>query len=877
MIFAAGKDNGQNRYGALLANNVSSIKLQRIDFPGGMVANLAGDTITGQWHTFAYSVDASDLSDTQAKTVTSFDGSTSTQYPNYASWFNYNQQIQDIQYLTIGGINDENRQLAQSGAVENFVGEISFVAFIPQAITQQEAAALTAEDQDGMFYQASNITISAEADAVALDAETLESVKSLDEITVIVKYENTNDGIGSLFSISDPTTSNSHFHLYQYGNTVGFEFRNVDNPKYSTTCANAVDGAVNTIAFKAEAGVGYKLFANGIHGATLTKEGNAYQFINDLTNQTASYVGKTERPDSVNQYQFTGTIHSIEIYAQPLSDAYLIARTAETAVDDQRIFYNGDETDSQFFRIPFLLSTEDDTLIAGTDANFGSTGDSAENIDCAIKIKTSASTKTASEGWNDASIPDALHMKDYSDSAGYRQQSASFIDGVIVEDTEISNRIILVIDAWAWNGGLFSYLNVSAAGQASGGTMRTLPYGDGFCTINGQRYLLLSSKNITNSDGHGTNNINANTVRANFDYVADIYGEKNASGRYNIYHLQGTPNEYSSSTTAVDDSNLSIGALSEYSLSVDYEIYKNNELLTVYQRADDSTYTTTQVPMKVFYRDSVLQLYNTSYLMQVYSDDGGVSWHTDKIISGMVKPENSTYFITGPGCGIQLKTGVHADRILIPVYYGINGVSSTAVIYSDNGGTTWNLGTKIPVTYGISEAALTEMPDGSVKIFARNTASSGGKYIVATSTDGGETWIDAKSALGDNAAGVNSQISALRLSGTVADPDDLTQTYPALLMCSAGNSSRTNGHIWVGLIKEDGTYDNGATKYTIDWAYSYELTGASELFAYSCMTQLADGRIGILYEASPDGTWLTGLQGIYYNEFLLSELLQTSS
>ena len=134
------------------------------------------------------------------------------------------------------------------------------------------------------------------------------------------------------------------------------------------------------------------------------------------------------------------------------------------------------QIDPKFFRIPFLLATENNTLIAGTDVNFGSTGDSAENIDCAIRVKTSASTKSAYEGWSDAQIPSALHMQDYTDAVGYRQQSASFIDGVIVEDGELSNRILLVIDAWPWNGGLFSYLNVNAEGQASGGTMRTLPY-----------------------------------------------------------------------------------------------------------------------------------------------------------------------------------------------------------------------------------------------------------------------------------------------------------------------------------------------------------------------------------------------------------------
>lgn len=36
-----------------------------------------------------------------------------------------------------------------------------------------------------------------------------------------------------------------------------------------------------------------------------------FETIGDLANQTAGYVGKTKRPDSMNQYSFTGTIHSI--------------------------------------------------------------------------------------------------------------------------------------------------------------------------------------------------------------------------------------------------------------------------------------------------------------------------------------------------------------------------------------------------------------------------------------------------------------------------------------------------------------------------------------------------------------------------------------
>lgn len=876
ILFAAGKDYAANHYGALLANNVSSVKLQRVDFPDGMYANLSGTTVSEGWHTFVYSVDATDLSSKTGKTVTSFDGSSTTQYPNYASWFNFNADINDIQYLTIGGANGVPANSNNGG---NFTGSIAFAAFIPETFTQAQAAQLSASDWPAPLYTNSNLSIASAADAVAIDASVLAQLAACDEMSIVVQYRNTGSGIGSLFSISDPSKVNSHFHLYQYGNTIGFEFRNNDSPKYANTCGNIQGGAVNTIAFKAENGVGYKLFANGLLGSTLSKDASSYQFLNDLAGQTAGYLGKTARSNDANSYLFAGEILSIDVYPVALPDDDLIARTAGTPVEDNRVFYNGDGTGSKFFRIPFLLSTAGDTLIAGTDANFGSTGDSAENIDCAIRVKANASGQAAMEGWGGGSVPEALHMRDYTDSTGYRQQSASYIDGVILEDSVHTNRVLLVIDAFAWNGGVFSYLNIDAAGQAHGGTNRSVAYGDGFCTIGSHKYLLLSDRNVTGSDSHGTNNINNNVTRANFNYAADVYGPKNADGRYNVYHLSGIPREYTASGTAIDDTNLSLGALSDYSLSEEYELYKNGSLLTVLQRSSDTTYTDTSVPMKVFYKDSELQLYNTSYLMQFYSDDQGATWHTDKILNGMVKPENSRYYITGPGRGIQLKNGPHAGRLLVPIYSQLSGVPGvgnpcTSVIYSDDGGVTWQPGDPLPTSLGLHESALVEMPNGSVKIFVRNTSSSGGRYITATSNDGGAHWIDVSSVFGDTGAGTNCQISAIGISTLVADPDDPSHTYPALLMTSAYNKARTNGRCWVGLVKEDGAYADGTVKYAIDWAYEHQITGGNELFAYSCMTELNNKKIGLLYETSPDSSWATGLQGMYYQEFTVGSLLE---
>ncbi|KAB4859898.1 hypothetical protein GAG84_28070, partial [Bacteroides thetaiotaomicron] len=344
-------------------------------------------------------------------------------------------------------------------------------------------------------------------------------------------------------------------------------------------------------------------------------------FLDDMNGLTTSFIGKLKRSNDENSYPFTGTIEFIEIYGTALTDEELIERTKDTARESHAIFFNGDGTGSTFSRIPFLLAASDGTLIAGTDANFGSTGDSAENIDAAIRIKPDAASHGVMEGWLDGSVPDALHMRDYADEYGYKQKSASFIDGMIVEDSVYTNRVLLLIDAFAWNGGGFQWLNVDQYGQAHGGTARSVALGDGFCTIGGQKYLLLSDQNIKSG------NINMNVDRSKFNYAADIYGERNTDGRYNVYHLNGTPLPYTSSGTPVDDSGLSLGALSEYSLSENYELFKDGAALTVTQKTSDAAAPSVSVPMKIFYEDSVLQIYNTNYIVQLYSTDSGRTWH----------------------------------------------------------------------------------------------------------------------------------------------------------------------------------------------------------------------------------------------------------
>lgn len=175
------------------------------------------------------------------------------------------------------------------------------------------------------------------------------------------------------------------------------------------------------------------------------------------------------------------------------------------------------------------------------------------------------------------------------------------------------------------------------------------------------------------------------------------------------------------------------------------------------------------------------------------------------------------------------------------------------------------------IQFLMGPATEVTMTGGNVAHKGEQFGDEDDKIKTATSLDGGETWIDVTSGLGDNLAGTNSQLSALSYSGTVVSKKD-GQAYPAVLLSMAYNTSRTDGRIYVGLIKENGQYDNGSTKYSIDWEYVYQVTEASALFAYSSLVELGDGRIGMIYEASPTTSWADGLRYMYYEEFTMSEL-----
>jgi sialidase-1 len=207
----------------------------------------------------------------------------------------------------------------------------------------------------------------------------------------------------------------------------------------------------------------------------------------------------------------------------------------------------------------------------------------------------------------------------------------------------------------------------------------------------------------------------------------------------------------------------------------------------------------------------------------VTSDDDGVTWSKPTDGSATLKPDEAITTASGPGIGIQLKSGPKAGRLVIP----FNSQDAKKnfynwVAYSDDAGATWKRGEKVPQTEKIqlNEVQVAESTGGGLYLNSRSWRRGPSLRKVSWSQDAGETWTQAAedAVLTDPIC----QGSLLRL-------DDRTIAF-----LNAAGPKRANGTLRL-------THDDGRT-----WASS-RLTFPGP-FAYSSMALLKDGRIGVLYE-----------------------------
>lgn len=607
----------------------------------------------------------------------------------------------------------------------------------------------------------------------------IDTLKTLEQGTIIVRFQHNGSSIMSLFSLSNNTSKDGHFHLYVSPSGVGSEnrYERTGETKVNTHVSASVPvkaNEIHTLAMVVDKDDGYKYFLDG----KLIKEDttSARKFLSNIYSPNSAKLGQTERL-SGNNYSFNGNIDFLEIYNEPLSNEYLSSVTGETKAepllnplpetalisDPTSLFYSGFMS-SNNYRIPALYSTSKGTLIAGIDRRVVNGGDSPNNIDAAVRRSFDNGETWEKQG---------IIINDYPDQA-------SNIDLSFVQDST-NNRIFALVDGFPHGAGLMGGFGTNAY------------KGTGFKTIGGKKYLYLIDKDK-----------NEYTIREE----GKVYDES--------------------------------GHLSPYTVDEKRNLYYNGQKIDNY-----------------FSSTSPLKPFKTSYLELYYSDDEGKTWTGPIDLNDETKEEWMIFLGTGPGNGIQLKKGPYAGRIVFPVYFlNDNNKQASAVIYSDDNGRTWKRGespnegrdvgngqtifekTFTSSSHEITESQVVEMPDGQLKLFMRNYS---GYAQIATSFDGGQSWypeVVTETAL----IAPYSQMSAIRYNGEIDDKE-------AVIFSSASDPrSRINGTVQVGLVDENGVYENGRTKYSFNWKYQQLIKEGH--FGYSSLTQLADGNIGLFYEAT---------------------------
>lgn len=301
-----------------------------------------------------------------------------------------------------------------------------------------------------------------------------------------------------------------------------------------------------------------------------------------------------------------------------------------------------------------------------------------------------------------------------------------------------------------------------------------------------------------------------------------------------------------------------VGAEGNYTVDEMLRLYLDGEPLYMTQKNSDK-----QVRQNVYYEEAKFHIFPTCYLSLKYSDDNGKTWSAPQILNPILKEENETFYGIGPGRGF-VATVNGKERIIFCAYDNSTGAEATSTFYSDDNGLTWQRGNRLKsekLLAKTSEAQIIGMPDGNLRIFCRNSS----KYIgTATSSDGGVTWTKVKA---DKAlyGTLNCLCSFINTSKYIDGKQVVLGSY------ACGGDTRSNGVIRTGLMDESGK---------IKWIKRFRLNDG--FYAYSCLTELADGRIACLLEDGPqhitlryftvdDSGNIVPEDGVYYEDNLSTQ------
>ena len=223
------------------------------------------------------------------------------------------------------------------------------------------------------------------------------------------------------------------------------------------------------------------------------------------------------------------------------------------------------------------------------------------------------------------------------------------------------------------------------------------------------------------------------------------------------------------------------------------------------------------------------------------SIDEGLSWSKPIEITDKVKKPNWTWYATGPVHGIQIREGSKKGRMIIPCDHIEANTKKyySHIIYSDDGGSSWNIGGTTPQDQ-VNECSVAEIGKGKLILNMRIYDRTQMNRKISVSNDYGESWGD----IYDDKALVEPicQARILRYSFKGFGRNDLLFINPA------DKNKRLNMTLRL-------SNDLGRT-----WKGEFLLHEGPS--AYSDITKLRNGNVGCLFEAGKNSPY----EGIVYRE-----------
>jgi sialidase-1 len=213
----------------------------------------------------------------------------------------------------------------------------------------------------------------------------------------------------------------------------------------------------------------------------------------------------------------------------------------------------------------------------------------------------------------------------------------------------------------------------------------------------------------------------------------------------------------------------------------------------------------------------------TRTVSAMHSQDDGATWSMPVEITASVKASDWTWYATGPGIGIQTRSG----RLVIPANHAEakSGIHRSHIFFSDDNGKSWTLGASADP--GTNESQVVELADGRLLLNMRNHPAKPENFrMIAITEDGGKTLSPA--APDRTLIEPPAQASLIRFS--TAQGQDRNR------LLFANPASRSRERLTVRL-----SYDEGGT-----WPVSRVIHHGPA--AYSSLVVLPDRSIGVLFE-----------------------------